>query len=192
MKPESPAEMDRLASRALPDLQATLGSAHSERKVSQDSQGSRVVLEAPVILALAMWELRASAESLVRLVSLGCQGNLDNLGREATCYLAPYLVRLETLDTLVCLEDQEQKVRQVFQEDLDVQVLTVQKETEEILVSEACQGLQVSLVPEEILEFQAFQDRVSMEPVGRMVSQVFLGLRVSLARSWVPHLDRQD
>lgn len=63
---------------------ATLGSAHSERKVSQDSQGSRVVLEAPVILALAMWELRASAESLVRLVSLGCQGNLDNLGREVS------------------------------------------------------------------------------------------------------------
>lgn len=63
---------------------ATLASAHSERKVSRDSQGSRVVLEAPVILALAMWEHRASAESLVRLVSLGCQGNLDNLGQEVS------------------------------------------------------------------------------------------------------------
>lgn len=63
---------------------ATPGSAHSERKVSQDSQGSRVVLEAPVILALAMWEHRASAESLVRLVSLGCQGSLDNLGQEVS------------------------------------------------------------------------------------------------------------
>lgn len=51
---------------------------------------------------------------------------------------------------------------------------------------------QVSLVPEETLEFQEFQDRVMMEPVGRMVSQVFLGPKVSLVRSWVPHLVHQD
>lgn len=50
---------------------------------------------------------------------------------------------------------QEQKVRQVSQEDLDVQVLTVQKETEEILVSEACQGLQVN--PDIALVIYAFR-----------------------------------
>lgn len=52
--------------------------------------------------------------------------------------------------------------------------------------------MQVSLVPEESLEFQGFQDRLLVEPVGRMVSQVFLGPKVSLVRSWVPHLEHLD
>lgn len=63
---------------------ATLGLALLEIKVSQDSLGSRVVLGAPVSPALAMWEHLASAESLVRLVFLGCLGNLGNLGQEVS------------------------------------------------------------------------------------------------------------
>lgn len=61
-----------------------LGLAHLERKVSQDSQGLRVVLVALASLVLAIWEHPAFVESLVSLVYLGCRDNLVNLDREVS------------------------------------------------------------------------------------------------------------
>lgn len=58
--------------------------AHLERKVSQDSQGRRVVLVALVRLALAMPEHPAFVENPESLVYLGCQGNQVYLDQEVS------------------------------------------------------------------------------------------------------------
>lgn len=53
----------------------TLVSVHMERKVSQASQGQRVVPVDPVSLVSAMLEHPACVERLECLVYLGCQGH---------------------------------------------------------------------------------------------------------------------
>lgn len=52
--------------------------------------------------------------------------------------------------------------------------------------------MQVSLDPEETLDFEVFQDRALTESGGRMVFQGVLEPRASLERYWEPHLEDQD
>lgn len=68
MKLENLAEMDCLASLELLDPQVMLATAQSGRKVSQGSQGQRVVLEAPVRVVQVTSERPAFVESLESLV----------------------------------------------------------------------------------------------------------------------------
>lgn len=192
MKLENLAETDCLASPEPPDHQATPASAQSERKVSQGSQGLRVVPAALASLVSATPERPAFGENLESLVFLGCQGNQVYPDREAKCYLAPYLVRKEPPVTPVYLDDQLLKVSQVSQETLGVQGLTVPKEREETPVLEANLDHKVSLDPEGTLDFQVLQDRVLTEAGQRMVFQGVLEPRASLERYWEPHPADQD
>lgn len=131
-------------------------------------------------------------ESLESLVYQGCQGNQVCLDREAKCYPAPYLVRMENPDPPVFLDDQVLKVSQVSQEALDVQGLMVPKEREETRPLEASLDHKVSLDQEETLEFQVFQDKVLTESGERMVLQGVLEPKARLERYWEPHLELQD
>lgn len=192
VKLEIQAETDSLATPEPPDLQATLASAQSERKVSQDSQGKRVVPAALASLVSATPERPDFAESLEILDFLGCLGNQVYPDREAKCYLAPYLVREETPVIPVYLDDQVSKGSQVPQENLDVQGMTVPKEREETPVSEAYPDHKVSLDPEGILDFQVNEHRNLMEPGGRMVLRGVLEPRASPEMYWEPHPAAQD
>lgn len=69
---------------SLPLSRETLVSVHMERKVSQVSQGQRVVLVDPVSLVLDTLESPAYVESLESLVYMGCQGNQVHLDQEVS------------------------------------------------------------------------------------------------------------
>lgn len=184
--------MDFLDSLDPPDLQVTPVMAQWGRKVSQDSRDLKVALATPVSPAPGMVEPLGFAVNLESLVYLGFQGNQACLDPEAKCYLAPYLVRLETPDTPEHLDDQVLKVNQASQEDQDVQGLMEPKEREEIMAMEANLDHKVSLDPEEILEFPVSQDRALMEAEGRTVFPGVLEPKASLERSWEPHLALQQ
>lgn len=133
-----------------------------------------------------------SVESLESLVYLGCQASQVHPDQEAKCYLASYLVRMETPVSPVYLDDQVLKVSQVSQEAPAVKGFLAQKVKEEIPVLEANLVHKVSLDPEGMLVFQVVLDRVLMVPEGKMVLRGVLEPRASLETYWEPVLELQE
>lgn len=101
-------------------------------------------------------------------------------------------MRTDSPVTPVHLDDQALKVSQVCPEDQDVQGSTVPKEREESPVSEVYLDHKVSPDPEETLEVQVSRDTATTEAGGRTVSRGVLEPKASPARSWEPHLVRQE